>query len=183
VKGWRRRGLPAVLAVGLLGGFDGATEPPAAGAGIRPAAPARSRCRTKACAGAAGAAARAAGRAPSGLLNRLRSRAATLDASTQWTSAGQALRTGSGLGAEASCDGIAFTHLSWAQTIRPGPGSCRGAATGPAGSLVRGSRAVCPAWSVRERHTIERPRSACRPAGPGSARVDTLRATQLARRA
>jgi len=29
----------------------------------------------------------------------------------------QALRTGGVLGAEASCDGIAFTHLSWAQII------------------------------------------------------------------
>jgi len=39
-RGWRRRGLPAVLAVGLLGGVDGAAAPPAAGAGVRPAAPA-----------------------------------------------------------------------------------------------------------------------------------------------
>ncbi len=96
---------------------------------------------------------------------------------------GQALRTGGVLGAQASCDGIAFTHLSWAQTIPAGARMLSWRGDRPrAGSLVRVSGAVCPAWPVRERRTIERQRSACRPARPGSARSSTPCA-QLSRRA
>ncbi len=142
-----------------------------------PRRPGRSRCRAKAWAGAAGAAARAAGRAPSGLLVRLRSRSATLDASTQWTSApGRRSAPAASSGRERRA--TARVHAPELGADSPG----RGAATGPAGSLVRVSGAVCPVWSVRERRTIERPRSACRPAGPGSARSSTPCA-QLSRRA